>query len=128
MKSIKTDFLIVGAGLYGCVLAERIATKLKKTVLILERRNHLGGNCYSEIDEETNIEYNKYGPHIFHTSLDNVWEYINSFTKFNNYRHQGLANYRDKIYQLPINLETINSFFNKNFTPSQAKAFIKKKK
>lgn len=127
MKKIKTDFLIVGAGLYGCVLAERITKILKKKVTIIEERPHIGGNCYSEYDKSTGIEYNKYGPHIFHTSIDKVWNYINDFTKFNTYKHQALARYKDRIYQLPINLETINSFFNKNYTPHEAKNFLLKK-
>ena len=65
---INTDYLIVGCGLYGSVLAERIANVLKKKVTIIEKRNHIGGNCYSEIDKKTGIEYHKYGTHIFHTS------------------------------------------------------------
>ena len=71
MKNIKTDFLIVGSGLYGCVIAERIANILKKKVIIIEKRNHIGGNCYSEIDKQTGIEFHKYGTHIFHTSKKN---------------------------------------------------------
>lgn len=126
MKKIKTDFLIVGAGFYGCVLAERIASVLKKKVTILEKRDHIGGNCYSEIDKETGIEFHKYGTHIFHTSIKNVWNYLKDFTEFNNYRHQVLARYKRRNYQLPINLETINIFFNKNFTPSEAKNFLSK--
>jgi len=120
------DFLIVGAGFYGCVLAERIANILKKNVLIIDKRDHIGGNCYSEIDQKTKIEYHKYGTHIFHTSNIKVWNYINNFTKFNNYRYQVLSHYRNNIYQMPINLETINSFFKKNFNPYEAEIFIKK--
>ena len=125
MKKIKTDFLIVGAGLFGCVLAERISSVLKKEVVILEKRNHIGGNCYSETDKETNIEYHKYGTHIFHTSIKHVWDYFKNFTSLNNYNHQVLSHYKDKIYQMPINLETINSYFKKNFTPNEAENFIK---
>ena len=124
MKKIKTDFLVVGAGFYGCVLAERIATVLKKKVVILEKRDHIGGNCFSEVDKKTGIEFHKYGTHIFHTSNQNVWNYLKNFTYFNNYRHQVLARFKRKIYQLPINLETINSFFNKDFSPTEAKNFI----
>ena len=79
-KKNSPDVLIVGSGFYGAVLAERIATKLNKKVLIIEKRNHIGGNCYSEIDKKTNIEYHKYGTHIFHTSNQKVWDYINNFT------------------------------------------------
>ncbi len=121
------DFLIVGAGFYGCVIAERIANVLKKNVLILDKRDHIGGNCFSEKEQSTKIEYHKYGTHIFHTSNHKVWKYINNFTKFNNYKHQVLSNYKNKIYQMPINLETINSFYGKNFNPRDAENFIKKK-
>lgn len=123
---MKTDFLIVGSGFYGSVLAERIANVLNKKVLILEKRKHIGGNCYSEKDIKTGIEYHKYGSHIFHTSNENVWKYINNFTKFNNYRHQVLSVFKNKTYQMPFNLETINSFYNKNFNPIQAEIFLKK--
>jgi UDP-galactopyranose mutase len=127
LKQIKIDFLIVGAGFYGSVLAERISTILKKKVIILEKRNHIGGNCYSEIDKDTKIEYHKYGTHIFHTSSETVWDYITKFTKFNSYRHQVLSRFNKKTYQLPINLETINAFYNKNFNPHEAKKFLEQK-
>ena len=126
MSKIKTDFLIVGSGFYGSVLAERIASILKKKVTILEKRSHIGGNCYSEYDKTTKIEYHKYGSHIFHTFNKKVWDYINNFTTFNSYKHQVLSNFENKIYQMPINLETINSYFNKNFSPSEAEKFILK--
>ena len=122
----KIDYLIVGCGLFGSVLAERITNVLKKKVIILEKRDHIAGNIYSHIDPYTGIEYHKYGTHIFHTSNSIVWDYLNQFTSFNSYRHQSLAKYKNKIYQLPINLETINSFFNKNYNPDEAKKFITK--
>lgn len=124
MRKIKTDFLVVGSGFYGSVISERIASVLKKKVIILEKRDHIGGNSYSEIDKNTNIEYHKYGTHIFHTSNEKVWRYINEFTKFNSYKHQVLSKFKNKIYQMPINLETINSFFKKNFNPKTAERFI----
>jgi len=123
----KTDFLIIGSGLYGSVLAERIANILNKKVIILEKREHIGGNCYSEIDKKTNVEYHKYGTHIFHTSNEKVWKYLSNFCNLNSYRHQVLSHYKNKIYQMPINLETINSFFKKNFSPDQAYKFLQKK-
>ena len=126
-KTNNPDFLIVGSGFYGAVLAERLANTLKKKVLIIEKRNHIGGNCYSELDKKSGIEYHKYGTHIFHTANQKVWDYINKFTEFNNYRHQVLSNHRNKIFQMPINLETINTFFNKDFNPEEAKRFISKK-
>ncbi len=124
---MKTDFLIIGSGFYGAVLAERIANVLKKKVLILEKRNHIGGNCYSETDKISGIEYHKYGTHIFHTSNNLVWNYINDFTKFNNYRHQVITKHKNKVFQMPINLETINSFYNKSFSPTEAKKFLETK-
>ena len=91
----KTDFLIIGCGLYGSVLAERITNILKKKVIILEKRDHIAGNIYSHEDPYTGIEYHKYGSHIFHTSHDIVWKYISQFTTFNSYRHQSLAKYKN---------------------------------
>ena len=126
VKKNKTDFLIVGSGFYGSVLAERIANVLKKNVLIIDKRDHFGGNCYTVTDSNTGILYHKYGTHIFHTSNKKTWNYIKSFTEFNSYRHQVLSSYKNKIYQMPINLETINSFFNKNFKPGEAVKFFKK--
>ena len=124
-KLKKIDFLIVGAGFFGAVLAERIANVLGKSVLILDKRNHIGGNCYSELDKLTGIEYHKYGTHIFHTKKEDVWSYINDFTKFNNYNHQVISSHKNSIFQMPINLETINSYFKKNFKPNEAEKFIK---
>jgi len=121
---MKTDFLIVGCGFYGAVLAERIANILKKEVVIIDKKDHVGGNCFSEVDKKTGIEYHKYGTHIFHTGNQLVWNYINQFTRFNNYRHQVLSSHNGKIYQMPINLETINSFYKKNFSPAEARRHV----
>ena len=118
------DYLIVGAGVFGSVVAERIANDLNKRVLVIDRRDHIGGNCYSREDRDTGIEYHIYGTHIFHTTDQEVCKYITQFTEFNGYHHQVLTKYRNKVYQMPINLETINSFYNKNFTPREAKVFI----
>ncbi len=123
----ETDYLIVGCGLFGSVLAERISCKLKKKVTIIDKRNHIGGNCYSTIDQETGIEYHQYGTHIFHTNSQEVFRYVSQFTQFNGYYHQVLTTHKNKVYQLPINLETINSFFNVNLKPFEVKAFIEKK-
>jgi UDP-galactopyranose mutase len=118
------DYLVVGAGFFGSVIAERIANELKKKVLIIDKRPHIGGNCYSCFDEKTGIEYHQYGTHIFHTSSAKVWQYITKFTEFNGYHHQVLTTHRKNIYQMPINLETINSFYRCSLTPQQAKEFI----
>jgi len=125
---INSDYVIVGAGFFGSVLAERIATILNKTVTVLEQRNHIGGNCYSEIHQETGIEFHKYGTHIFHTSNKEVWDYITQFTSFNAYYHQVLTVFKDKVYQMPINLETINSFYQVNLKPFEVDDFLFKEK
>lgn len=117
-------YFIVGAGLWGSVLAERIATVLKEPVTILEQRDHIGGNCHSSLDEETGIECHRYGCHIFHTSLQNVWDYINQFTSFTNYQHKVLITYHDKVYTMPVNLSTINAYYGKNMRPAEAAAFL----
>ena len=120
------DYVLVGAGFFCSVIAERIANDMDKKVLILEKRSHIGGNCYSEIDNETGVEYHKYGTHIFHTSDKEVWNYISRFTEFNSYYHQVLTVYNDKVYQMPINLETINSFYKVNLKPYEVEAFLEK--
>lgn len=117
-------YLIVGCGFWGAVLAERIATDRAERVLIIDKRRHIGGNCFSEIDSGTGIEYHSYGTHIFHTSSRKVWEYINRFTEFNGYRHQVLATYRGRVYQMPINLETINTFYGVSLKPFEAAPFL----
>lgn len=117
-------YFIVGAGLWGSVLAERIAAVLKEPVTILEQRDHIGGNCHSSLDEETGIECHRYGCHIFHTSLQNVWDYINQFTSFTNYQHKVLITYHDKVYTMPVNLSTINAYYGKNMRPAEAAAFL----
>ena len=123
MKS-NAKYFIVGAGFFGCVVAERIANDLKENCVILEKREHIGGNCYSEFEAETKIEVHKYGTHIFHTSDKEVWEYLNHFSAFNSYRHKVLTKHHNKVFQMPINLSTINEFFNKSYTPSEARIFI----
>ena len=123
LKNLK--YLVVGAGFFGAVIAERIANEMDEKVLIIDKHNHIGGNCFSDVDAETGIEYHKYGTHIFHTSDKKVWEYINSFTTFNGYRHQVLSVYKNKVYQMPINLETINSFYGLNLRPYEVGGFLK---
>lgn len=116
--------LIVGAGFYGAVIAERIANDLKKPVTIIDKRSHIGGNSYSYTDEKTNIEVHKYGSHLFHTSDEQVWEYLNRFTSFNSYQHRVYTQYKGKVYTMPINLDTINSFYEKNLSPDEAYRFV----
>lgn len=117
-------YIVVGAGFYGAVIAHRIATERKEPVLVLERRSHIGGNSHSRTDPETGIEYHQYGTHLFHTSNDEVWSFVNRFAKFNNYRHRVFNRHREKTYTMPINLQTINAFFGLDLSPSQARDHI----
>lgn len=118
-------YYIVGAGLWGSVLAERIASELKEPVTVIEKRNHIGGNCHSFLDEATGIECHRYGSHIFHTSLREVWDYITQFSEFTSYHHAVLTMHNGNVYAMPINLFTINSFYQKNFSPAEAEEFLK---
>lgn len=107
---IDIDFLIVGAGLSGCTIAERIANVLNKNVLILEKRNHLGGNCYSYKDEN-NIIVHKYGPHLFHTDSKKVFDYLSNFTEWQEYVHRVLGFIDGKKVPIPVNINTIYELF-----------------
>ena len=118
------DLVIVGSGLFGLTIAERAASELDKKVLIIERRHHVGGNAYSEFDEETGIEVHKYGTHLFHTSNEKVWDYVRKFTDFTNYQHRVFGKYKGQVYSLPMNLALINTFFGKSHTPDEARALI----
>jgi UDP-galactopyranose mutase len=119
-----TDLVVVGSGFYGLTIAQQAAENLGLQVKVIERRNHIGGNAYSEFDSETGIEVHKYGSHLFHTSNERVWEYVNRFTAFNNYKHVVWAKHDGDLYPMPINLDTINQFFKKNFDSEQAREFI----
>ena len=123
MNSYKADFLIIGCGLAGATFA-RLAAENGMTSHIVDKRNHIGGNCYTYTDEETKIEVHKYGPHIFHTNSKEIWEFINRFTQFNSFTNRVKACYKCKIYSLPINLHTINQYFGKAFKPLEAQKFI----
>ena len=118
---MKFKYVIVGAGLAGITIAERIATQLHEEVLIIEKRNHIGGNVYTENIEGINVH--KYGAHIFHTSDKEVWDYINEFVEFNNYINSPVARYKDELYNLPFNMNTFNKLWGV-ITPAQAKAKI----
>jgi len=118
------DLVVVGSGFFGLTVAERCAADLGLKVLVLERRPHIGGNAYSEADPETGIEVHKYGAHLFHTSNEKVWEYVNRFTSFTNYQHRVFGQYQGQVYSLPMNLGLINQFFGKSHTPDEARALI----
>ena len=119
-----TDLVVVGSGFFGLTIARQAADELGLRVLVIEKRAHIGGNAYSEFDPVTGIEIHKYGSHLFHTSNERVWEYVNRFTKFNNYQHKVWAKHQGQLYQMPINLDTINQFFGTKFSSEEAKEFI----
>ncbi len=104
------DLLIVGSGFFGLTIAERAAASGRK-VTVIDRRHHIGGNAYSEDEPETGIEVHRYGAHLFHTSNPTVWEYVNRFTTFTDYVHRVYTNHKGVVFPLPINLGTINQFF-----------------
>lgn len=114
------DYLIVGCGLFGAVFAHE-ARKKGKSVLFIEKRNHIGGNIYCELQED--ILVHKYGAHIFHTSNKRVWEYVNQFVEFNNFINAPIANYKGEIYNLPFNMNTFSKMFHIS-TPQQAQEII----
>jgi UDP-galactopyranose mutase len=120
------DLIVVGSGFFGLTVAERAATQLNKRVLVLDRRDHLGGNAYSEAEPETGIEVHRYGAHLFHTSNKRVWEYVNQFTEFTNYQHRVFARAKGDVYSFPMNLALINQFFGKSHTPDEARELIAK--
>ena len=102
------DYLIVGAGLYGAVMAHELHKK-GKHCLVIDRRDHIAGNIYCE--EIEGIHVHKYGAHIFHTSNQKVWEYINQFAEFNNYINSPIAVYKDELYNLPFNMNTFSKMW-----------------
>ena len=114
------DYLIVGAGLFGAVFAHEMTEKGKKC-LVIDRRNHIAGNAYTEKIEGINVH--KYGAHIFHTSNERVWAYVNRFARFNNYINAPVAVYKDEIYNLPFNMNTFSKMWGVK-TPAEAKAII----
>ena len=116
------DYLIVGAGLYGAVFAREL-TRRGKSCLVIDRRNHIAGNIYTE--KMAGINVHKYGAHIFHTSDREVWEYVNQFAEFNNYVNSPLAVYRDELYNLPFNMNTFSKMWGIR-TPKEARQMIER--
>lgn len=121
---MNADLVVVGSGFFGLTLAERCANELGLNVLVIDRRDHLGGNAYSENEPITGIEVHKYGAHLFHTSNPQVWDYVNRFTAFTDYTHRVYTNHGGEVFPLPINLGTINQFFRSAYTPAEARALI----
>jgi UDP-galactopyranose mutase len=118
------DLIVVGSGFFGLTVAERAASQLSKRVLVVERRDHLGGNAYSEEEPETGIEVHRYGAHLFHTSNRRVWEYVNKFTAFTGYQHRVFTIHQSQAFPFPMGLGLISQFFGRYFTPQEARALI----
>ena len=122
------DLIVVGSGFFGLTIAEQAASELGKRVLVVEKREHIGGNAYSEKEPDTGIEVHKYGAHLFHTSNDRVWGYVNRFAEFTDYQHRVFAMHDGTAYQFPMGLGLINQFFGKYFSPDEAKALIEEQR
>lgn len=120
----EAEFIIVGSGLFGLTIAERIANELNQKVLIIEKRTEIGGNAFSYFDSTTGIEVHKYGSHLFHTSNEKVWQYVNRFTEFTQYKHQVIISSQGESFSLPINLHTISQINRADLTPDQALNWI----
>jgi UDP-galactopyranose mutase len=120
---MQKNIAIVGAGFSGAVIANQLA-KAGYTVEIFESRPHIAGNCHSERDAETGVMVHIYGPHIFHTDIERVWEFVNGYSRFMPYVNRVKAITNGSVYTLPINLLTINQFFGKTFRPAEAQEFL----
>ena len=118
-----TDLVVVGSGFFGLTVAERMAEQ-GRTVHVIDRRDHVGGNAYSEDEPTTGIEVHRYGAHLFHTSNERVWEYVNRFTAFTSYQHRVFTTYRDEVFSMPINLGTINQYTRRAMGPDEARAWV----
>jgi len=116
-------FLFVGAGFFNAVIARELAEQGHQTTVI-DLRNHVAGNCHSERDPETDVMVHIYGPHIFHTDNERVWNYVNHFSEFMPFINRVKTVSQGAVYSLPINLHTINQFFGKTCSPKEAKALI----
>ena len=114
---MKFDYIIVGSGFFGAICAYEL-NKIGKKVLVIEKRNHIGGNCYTENRDGINVHL--YGPHIFHTSNEFIWKWIHQFADFNNFSTRPVANYRGEIYSLPFSMWTFNKMWGV-ITPQEAR-------
>ena len=114
---------VVGAGFSGAVIARELACA-GHTVIVFDARPHVAGNCFSECDAATDVMVHVYGPHIFHTDNQVVWDYVRQFGEFMPYTNRVKSTVNGQVFSLPINLHTINQFFGKNFSPNEARIFI----
>lgn len=120
------DYLIVGAGFAGSVLAERLATQLGRRVLLCDKRPHVAGNAY-DVKDAAGIVIHQYGPHIFHTASARIFDYITQFSRFRPYEHRVMASVDGQLVPFPINLNTLELLFGRAFTPEQAALFLRKR-
>jgi UDP-galactopyranose mutase len=121
---VNVDLVVVGSGFFGLTIAERCASDLGRRVLVVERRDHIGGNAYSAPEPVTGIEVHRYGAHLFHTSNARVFEYANRFTAFTGYQHRVFTAYKGRVYPMPINLGTICEYFGRMMSPDEARALV----
>lgn len=124
LSNQKYDFLIVGAGLFGCMFAH-MATRRGKKCLVIDKRPHLGGNLYCE--QREGIHVHRYGAHIFHTNSKRVWDFVNSLVEFNRFTNSPVANYQDKLYNLPFNMNTFYQMWGVK-TPAEAEAMLEEQR
>ena len=122
---MKYDYLIVGSGLFGATVAYRLKN-LGKKVLVIDKRNHIGGNVYTENIEGINVH--KYGAHIFHTNYKDVWDFVNSFATFNRYTNSPIARYKNEVYNMPFNMNTFAKIWDDVFTPEDALRHIEEER
>uniref|UniRef100_A0A6C0K7D2 UDP-galactopyranose mutase C-terminal domain-containing protein n=1 Tax=viral metagenome TaxID=1070528 RepID=A0A6C0K7D2_9ZZZZ len=121
------EVLVVGCGLSGVTIAEQFATRLNKKVLIIDKRNHIGGNVYDYVDKETGILMNEYGAHVFHTNSDRVWNYVNQFSKWERWDHEIMGLVDGRYVHIPVNITTVNTLCGQNIkTSEEMKVWLKK--
>ena len=113
------DVCIAGAGLSGAVIAERYASQLDQSVIVIEKRNHIGGNCYDYIDGDTGIRVSQYGAHLFHTINKRVWDYVHQFSEWTKYEHEVVGIVNGSHVPIPVNIETVNTLFGENITDTK---------
>jgi UDP-galactopyranose mutase len=124
IRMANPHYVIVGAGFAGAVLARELVRNIDCRVTIFETKDHIAGNCYTERDRSTQIMVHKYGPHIFNTNREDVWNYVNRFARLRHYVNRVKAKIDKGIFSFPINLHTINQFFGKTLNPAEAREFM----
>jgi len=120
---MNSDFLIVGAGPFGLTVAHSLA-EAGRHVTVIDKRDHVGGNAHSAVDGQTGIEVHPYGAHIFHTANERVWQWVQRFAAFTDYQHRVFTTHSGQVYPMPINLATINQFYQAAYSPDQARTLI----